>query len=90
VIPSPVYVCACSLDIILRHEEVDQAHPGDKIMFIGTLIVIPDVAMLTGPSLSLRLFLLFNKFNHDTFLNFLFFLGYRRSRERVCGSTACS
>lgn len=35
-----------SLDLILRHDAVDQAKPGDKCIFTGTLIVVPDVAQL--------------------------------------------
>ena len=35
-----------SMDIILRHEMVDQVKPGDKCVFTGCLVVIPDVAQL--------------------------------------------
>lgn len=37
-----------SIDIVLRHEEVEKAKPGDKCAFTGTLIVVPDVAQLSG------------------------------------------
>ena len=37
-----------SLDVIVRHESVDQAKAGDKCVFNGTLIVIPDVSKLFG------------------------------------------
>jgi DNA replication licensing factor MCM6 len=37
-----------SLDVILRHEVVDQAKPGDKVVFTGCLVVVPDVAQLFG------------------------------------------
>eukprot|EP00124_Ichthyophonus_hoferi_P002955 Ihof_evm2s228 gene=Ihof_evmTU2s228 len=35
-----------SMDIILRHEAVDRAKPGDKMIFTGTLIVVPDVRQM--------------------------------------------
>lgn len=40
-----------SLDIILRHEEVEKAKAGDKCIFTGTLIVVPDISRgrLPGP-----------------------------------------
>jgi DNA replication licensing factor MCM6 len=34
-----------TLDVILRHEEVEKAKAGDKCIFTGTLIVIPDFSM---------------------------------------------
>ena len=37
-----------SVDIILRHETVEKAKAGDKVAFTGTLIVVPDVAQLSG------------------------------------------
>eukprot|EP01147_Barroeca_monosierra_P008323 gene8323-869_t len=37
-----------SIDIILRHDAVEKAKAGDKVAFTGTLIVIPDVAQLSG------------------------------------------
>ncbi|GBG72984.1 hypothetical protein CBR_g12702 [Chara braunii] len=36
-----------SLDVILRHEIVEQARAGDKCIFTGTLVVVPDVAALS-------------------------------------------
>lgn len=41
-------VCACSVDIILRNEAVEKAKAGDKVSFVGSLIVLPDVAQLSG------------------------------------------
>lgn len=38
-----------SLDIILRHEAVEQAKAGDKCLFTGTLIVVPDVGKFLKP-----------------------------------------
>ncbi|CAI5975705.1 unnamed protein product [Closterium sp. NIES-64] len=38
-----------TLDVILRHELVEQARAGDKCIFSGTLVVVPDVAALTRP-----------------------------------------
>ena len=40
--------CECSVDVILRHEAVEGTKAGDKALFTGTLIVIPDVAQLAG------------------------------------------
>jgi DNA replication licensing factor MCM6 len=33
-----------SIDVILRHENVEQAKAGDRVVFTGTLIVVPDVS----------------------------------------------
>merc|ERR1711936_1436489 len=38
-----------SLEIILRAEAVESAQPGDRSDFVGTLIVVPDVASLNLP-----------------------------------------
>ena len=38
-----------SLDVILRHELVDSAKPGEMLIFTGTLMAIPDVASLIKP-----------------------------------------
>ena len=38
-----------SIEIIVRHESVEQAKPGDKCLFTGTLIVVPDVSKLRAP-----------------------------------------
>lgn len=38
--------CVCSLEVILRAETVEMVQAGDKCDFIGTLIVVPDVANL--------------------------------------------
>eukprot|EP00516_Mucochytrium_quahogii_P007095 CAMPEP_0203752172 /NCGR_PEP_ID=MMETSP0098-20131031/6127_1 /ASSEMBLY_ACC=CAM_ASM_000208 /TAXON_ID=96639 /ORGANISM=" , Strain NY0313808BC1" /LENGTH=925 /DNA_ID=CAMNT_0050642213 /DNA_START=374 /DNA_END=3148 /DNA_ORIENTATION=+ len=35
-----------SVDIILRHENVERCKPGDKCVFTGTLIAIPDTSKL--------------------------------------------
>lgn len=37
------------LDIIVRNEQVERAKAGDKCTFIGTLIVVPDIAQLSLP-----------------------------------------
>ena len=39
-----------SLDVIMRNEIVERAKPGDKAVFTGTLIVIPDVSQLAMSS----------------------------------------
>jgi DNA replication licensing factor MCM6 len=38
-----------SLEIVLRAEAVERAQPGDRVDFIGTLIVVPDVGSLQLP-----------------------------------------
>ncbi len=38
-----------SLDIILRAEAVESAQPGDRCDFVGSLVVVPDVAALNLP-----------------------------------------
>ncbi|KAL8151527.1 hypothetical protein V2J09_021335 [Rumex salicifolius] len=38
-----------SLDVILRHEIVEQARAGDTVIFTGTVVVIPDIMALTSP-----------------------------------------
>lgn len=43
-----------SIDVILRHEIVDQAKPGDKVVFSGCLIVVPDVSQLFGATAGVR------------------------------------
>lgn len=40
-----------TVDIIVRGEYVESAQPGDHCDFIGTLISIPDVSVLTAPGL---------------------------------------
>ena len=36
------------MDIILRHDAVEKAKAGDKVAFTGTLVVVPDIAQLSG------------------------------------------
>jgi DNA replication licensing factor MCM6 len=38
-----------NVDVVVRGESVETAQPGDHCDFIGTLIVIPDVAMMATP-----------------------------------------
>lgn len=38
-----------SLDVILRHDIVEQARAGDTVIFTGTVVVIPDLLALTSP-----------------------------------------
>ncbi|XP_019057935.1 PREDICTED: DNA replication licensing factor MCM6 isoform X2 [Tarenaya hassleriana] len=37
-----------SLDVILRHEIVEQARAGDTVIFTGTVVVIPDILALAS------------------------------------------
>lgn len=39
------------MEVIVRGEAVETAQPGDHCDFIGTLIAVPDVAMLSAPGL---------------------------------------
>lgn len=41
-----------SLNVILRHEAVEQAKPGDRCLFTGTLVVVPDVSQLSRNAVS--------------------------------------
>jgi len=38
-----------SIDVILRGEIVDRAKPGDKAIFSGKLVVVPDIVQLLKP-----------------------------------------
>ncbi|KAK8939440.1 Protein PROLIFERA [Platanthera guangdongensis] len=38
-----------SLDVILRHEIVEQSRAGDTVIFTGSVVAIPDVMALTSP-----------------------------------------
>ncbi|CAM6097164.1 unnamed protein product [Calypogeia fissa] len=38
-----------TLDVILRHEIVEQARAGDKCIFTGSVVVVPDVAAIASP-----------------------------------------
>lgn len=38
-----------SIDVILRSDTVDRAKPGDRTIFTGTLIVVPDIVQLMKP-----------------------------------------
>ena len=37
------------MEVVLRNEQVEQARAGDKLVFTGNLVVVPDIAMLTIP-----------------------------------------
>lgn len=41
-----------NIEIIVRGECVEMAQPGDHCDFIGTLIAVPDVSMLSTPGVS--------------------------------------
>ncbi|KAI6704253.1 hypothetical protein NL676_013389 [Syzygium grande] len=38
-----------SMDVILRHDIVEQARAGDTVIFTGTVVVIPDILALASP-----------------------------------------
>lgn len=38
-----------SIDVILRGEIVDMAKPGDRTIFTGNLVVVPDIVQLMKP-----------------------------------------
>ncbi|XP_050224009.1 DNA replication licensing factor MCM6-like isoform X2 [Mercurialis annua] len=38
-----------SLDVILRHDIVEQARAGDTVIFTGSVVVIPDIMALASP-----------------------------------------
>ena len=38
-----------SIDVILRGDIVDSAKPGDRSIFTGTLVVVPDIVQLMKP-----------------------------------------
>lgn len=38
-----------SIDVIMRGDIVDSAKPGDKSIFSGTLVVVPDIVQLMKP-----------------------------------------
>lgn len=41
-----------SMKIVLRHDVVEQAKPGDKCVFTGSLIVVPDISQLGGTAVA--------------------------------------
>eukprot|EP00127_Corallochytrium_limacisporum_P005278 Clim_evm9s202 gene=Clim_evmTU9s202 len=38
-----------SIEVVLRHDQVERAKAGDKVLFTGTLIVVPDISQLAAP-----------------------------------------
>ncbi|EFN51204.1 hypothetical protein CHLNCDRAFT_28165, partial [Chlorella variabilis] len=38
-----------TMEVILRNDQVESVRPGDKAVFTGMLVVVPDVAALTAP-----------------------------------------
>ena len=43
-----------TMDVILRNDLVEAVRPGDKAVFTGCLVVVPDVAALTAPGERLK------------------------------------
>eukprot|EP00798_Chlamydomonas_sp_ICE-L_P013948 gene13948-19883_t len=39
-----------TMDVIMRHQQVDSAKPGDKMVFTGFLVVVPDVGNKGNPN----------------------------------------
>ena len=37
------------MDVILRNDVVEGARAGDKMVFSGSLIVVPDISAVTAP-----------------------------------------
>ncbi len=37
------------MEVILRNNVVESARAGDEMTFVGTLLVVPDVAAITAP-----------------------------------------
>ena len=55
-----------TFEVIVRGDAVEEAQPGDRAEFTGTLVVVPDVAAMMGPSAvrdARRSGKKFNKFN---------------------------
>jgi DNA replication licensing factor MCM6 len=44
----------CSIDVIVRHEMCERAKPGDKCVFTGMLLSVPDVTPLLQSGRSLN------------------------------------
>lgn len=38
-----------TMEVILRNNVVESARAGDEMVFVGTLIVVPDVAAISAP-----------------------------------------
>lgn len=47
-------ICEYSLDVIVRGELVERAKAGDKCIFTGTLIVVPDTSAFRTPGTSVE------------------------------------
>lgn len=37
------------MDVVMRHEAVESAKAGDKMVFSGQLVVVPDVGAIAAP-----------------------------------------
>lgn len=38
-----------TIEVIFRNDTVEQARAGDKLVFAGCMVVVPDVAAITAP-----------------------------------------
>lgn len=47
-----------SLEVIIRHEMVEKAKPGNRCVFTGTPLVIPDITQLGIPGKTLVVYCL--------------------------------
>lgn len=51
----------------MRAEAVEMAQPGDKVDFIGTFIVVPDVSQLAIPGWCILIVIIISLTNRTTF-----------------------
>ena len=38
-----------TMEVVFRNDIVEQARAGDKLVFSGSLVVVPDVSVITAP-----------------------------------------
>lgn len=57
-----------TIDVAIRNDAVDKAKPGDKLIFTGTLVVLPDASSLANTSICIALCFLVIFVAHGTTL----------------------
>ena len=81
------------MDVILRHENVEQAKAGDRVVFTGSLIVVPDVSQFARNGEAVVATRAANRNNSNTFagdgVRGLKALGVRELTYKLC-FLACS